>query len=195
MSLNLAFQTFLSYLDIEREKVATHRLEQVAKSEKLDDFLTVENLEPGLIEYFTTHGFRILCRDCFQHCPLGNRPEINEFVVAKKGNGFAKARSLPYIYLQTKCEPPQLIVECPCVQASNAGYAQAMKLPCAIAGKIDEYPEGTMVVCITEDSKDSAAFGYANAVPLPYSQDSVCIQKIDMLDTEYAAMLVNEPRF
>ena len=186
MNLHLAFQTFLSYLDIEREKVATHRLEQVAKSEKLDDFLAIENLEPGLIEYSTTHGFRFLCPE---------RPELNEFVVAKKGIGFSKARNLPYIYLQTKLKPPQLIVECPCVQATAAGYAQAIKLPIAIAGKIDEYPEGTMVVCITEDSEASASFGYANAVPLPYSLDSVYIQKIDMLDTEYAAMLVDCPRF
>jgi len=52
------------------------------------------------------------------------------------------------------------------------GYAQAVRLPYAIAGKIDEYPEGTMIVCITEDSEASADSGYANAVPLPYSQNT-----------------------
>ena len=194
MNLHLAFQTFLSYLDFEREKVATRKLEQVAKSENLDDFLTGESSEPGIIEYSTTHGFRFLCPE---------RPELNEFVVAKKGIRFSKARNLPYIYLQTKCEPPQLIVECHCVQASNAGYATAVRLPiakpcvraCAIAGRIDEYPEGTMVVRITEDNKESADSGYTNAVPLPYSPGSVYIQKIDMLDTEYAAMLVDFRKF
>ena len=129
MNLHLAFQTFLSYLDIEREKAATLRLEQIAKSEKTDDFLTVESSEPGTIEYSTNHGFRFLCPE---------RPQLNEFVVAKKGIRFSKARNLPYIYLQTKCEPPQLIVECPCIQATAAGYATAVKLPYAVAGKIDE---------------------------------------------------------
>ena len=172
-----------------------YRLEQIAKSEKLDDFLAIENLEPGIIKYSTTYGFRILCRDCFQHCPLGNRPQLNEFVVAKKGNGFAKARNLPYIYLQTLCEPSQLIVESPSADAIGYGYAQAIRLPYRIANKIDEYPEGTMIVCVTKDNEKSAAFGYANAVPLPYSPESVYVQKIDMLDTEYAAMLDNVPRF
>ena len=186
MNLNLAFQTCLTYLAFEREKAATRRLEQTAKSENLDDLLTVENLEPGLIEYSTTHGFRML---------YGDRPEQNQFVVAKKGNGFAKARNLPYTYLQTKCEPPQLIVESPSMEATVAGYAQAIKLPMAIAGEIDEYREGTLIVCITEDNKESADSGYANAVSLPYSPGSVYIQKIDMLDTDYAAMLVDFPRF
>ncbi len=193
MNLHLACQTFLSYLEKEREKVDTCRLEQIAKSENLDNFLAVENAEPGLIEYSTTHGFRTLCRDCFQHCPLGNRPQVNQFVVAKKGNGFSLVRNLPYIYLQ--CEPPQLIVENPIVEAIAYGYAQAIRLPYAIASVGDNYSEGTIIVCITEDNKESAAFGYANAAPLPYSQDSVYIQKIDMLDTEYAAMLENSPRF
>lgn len=186
MNLHQAQQIFLSHLKKEREKAATRKLEQVAKAEKLDDFLAVESSEPGTIEYSTNHGCRFLCPEC---------PELNEFAVAKKGIGFSKARNLPYIYLQTLCEPSQLIVECPCVQATVAGYANAVPLPYTIAGNIDEYPEGTMVVCIAEDSKESTAFGYANAIPLPYSPDSVYIQKIDMLDTEYAAMLDNVPRF
>jgi hypothetical protein len=68
-------------------------------------------------------------------------------------------------------------------------------LPYAIAGKIDEYPEGALVVCITEDSQEAANIGYINAVPLPYRKDYVYIQHIDMFDTEYAAMLVDFPRF
>ena len=100
-----------------------------------------------------------------------------------------------YIYLRTLCEPPQLIVESPCVQATTAGYATAILLPIAFASVGDEYPVGTLIVSITEDNKESTSFGYANAVLLPYSPNSVYIQKIDMLDTEYAAMLVDEPRF
>jgi len=186
MNLHLAFQTFLSYLDIEREKIAARRLEQIAKSENLDDFLEVEELQAGLIEYSTTHGLRVLCPD---------HPEVNQFVSIKKGNRFAKAKNLPYIYLRTKCEPPQLIVESPSADAIGYGYATAVRLPYRIASKIDEYPEGTMIVCITDDNQKSAASCYANALPLPYSADSVCIQEIDMLDTEYAAMLVEFPRF
>lgn len=186
MNLHRAFQTFLSYLDLEREKVAHYRLERIAKFENLDNFSDIESSEPGLIEYSTAHGFRVLCPEC---------PELNEFVVAKKGIGFSKARNLPYIYLQTLCEPPQLIVECPCVQATTAGYAQAVKLPYAIADKIDEYPEGALVVCIIENNEELSAFGYANAVALPYCPNSVYIQKIDMLDTDYAAMLMDFQRF
>ncbi len=186
MNLHLAFQTFLSYLDIEREKIAARRLEQTAKCENLDDFLAVENSEVGIIEYSINHGLRVLCPD---------HPEVNQFVIVKKGNRFAKARNLPYIYLRTKCEPPQLIVESPSADAIGYGYATAVRLPYRIAGKIDEYPEGTMLVCITDDNQKSAAFCYANALPLPYSPDSVYVQKIDMLDTEYAAMLVDFPRF
>ncbi len=186
MNLHLAFQTFFSYLDIGREKAVTRRLEQLAKTENLDKFLAAEKAELGLIEYSTTHGFRVLCPDC---------PQGNQLVITKKGNGFAKAKNLPYIYLRTLCEPPQLIVESPSAEAMGYGYAQAVRLPYAIASEIDEYPEGTTIVCITDDNQKSAAFGYANAVPLPYSPESVYIQKIDMLDTEYAAMLDNVPRF
>lgn len=186
MNLNLIFQTFLSYFAIKRHRIAAQKLEEICKSENLDEFLAIENSELGVIEYCTTHGFRVLCPE---------RPELNEFIVAKKGIGFSKARNLPYIYLQTKCEPPQLIVEYPCVQATAAGYAIAVKLPIAVAGKIDEHPEGTLVVCITEDSEASADSGYANAVPLPYQKDDKCIHRINMLDTVYAAMLVDPPRF
>ncbi len=76
MNLHLAFQTFLSYLDIEQEKIAARRLEQTAKFENLDDSFAVENAEPGIIEYSTNHSLRVLCP---------NRPEVNQFVIVKKG--------------------------------------------------------------------------------------------------------------
>ena len=104
MNLHLAFQTFLTYLDFEREKIAAHRLKQIAKSENLDNFLGIEDFQPGLIDYFTTHGFRTLNCD---------RPDRNQFVVAKKGNGFSIAKNLPYIYLPiSKCEPCQVNNAC-----------------------------------------------------------------------------------
>ncbi len=188
MNLHQAFQIFMSYFAVEREKIAAQKVEEIARFENLDIFLEAEeNCQPGEVMYCTVHGFRSLNSEC-RH--------LNQFVVANRGVGFSKARNLPYIYLPvTECELPQLIVECPCVQATIAGYAQAIKLPIAIAGKTDEYPEGTMVVCITKDNKESANSGYANADPLPYSPDSVYVHKIDMLDTEYAAMLVDFPRF
>jgi hypothetical protein len=190
MNIYLACQTFISYFAIKRHKISARKLEKICKSENLDEFLGIDNtyhLKPEImVHYATTHGFRRL------HL---NRPELNQFIVAKKGNGFSKARNLPYIYLQTKCKPPQLIVESPSAEATSYGYAQAASLPCITAGKIDEYPEGALVVCLTEDNKESADYGYANALPLPYSRDSVYVQKIDMLDTEYVAMLVDEPRF
>ncbi|PSB26097.1 hypothetical protein [Chlorogloea sp. CCALA 695] len=186
MNLHLAFQTFLSYLDSERDNAAALRLKQIAKSENLDNFLGIEDLSLGGIYYFTTHGFRTLNCD---------RPDRNQFVVAKKGNGFSIAKNLPYIYLPiSKCEPPQLIVESPSESASAAGYAQAVKLPYTIAGKEDDYPEGTLVVCVTLDN-ERAAINYANASPLPYDRKSVYIEDLRMLDTEYAAMLEDVPRF
>ncbi len=185
MNLHQAFQIFLSHLKKEQEKAANRKLEQVANAENLDDFLAVESSEPGTIEYSTNHGCRFLCPEC---------PQLNEFVITKKGNGFAKARNLPYIYLQTKCEPTGLIVESPSIDAIGYGYATAMKLPYTIAGIGHDYPEGTLVVCVSLDNERAAAC-YANAIPLPYSPDSVYIQKIDMLDTEYAAMLDNVSSF
>ena len=97
MNLHLAFQTFLTYLDFKREKIAAHRLKEIAKAENLDKFWGIEDLSAGGIDYFTTHGFRTLNWYC---------PDRNQFVVAKKGNGFSIAKNLPYIYLPiSKCEP------------------------------------------------------------------------------------------
>lgn len=90
MNLHLAFQTFLACLGFEQDKTAAIKLEEIARYENLDEFLGVEDLRPGLIQYSTTHGFRFL---------YSNDSALNQFVVAKKGKGFAKARNLPYIYL------------------------------------------------------------------------------------------------
>ena len=157
MNLNLAFKTFLSYLDYEREEIASCKLKEIAKAENLDELLGIEDLSVGEIDYCTTHGFRTLNCNC---------PDQNQFVVAKKGNGFSIAENLPYIYLPvSKCEPPQLIVESPSESASAAGYATAVRLPYTIAGMGHDYPEGTLVVCLTLDN-EKAVVNYANAIPL-----------------------------
>lgn len=186
MNLHLAFQTFLTYLDFKREKIAAHRLKEIAKSEKLDNFLGIEDLSAGGIDYFTTHGFRTL------NC---NRQDRNQFVVAKKGNGFSVAKNLPYIYLPiSKCEPPQLIVESPSESASAVGYAKAVRLPYAV-DRINDYPQGATIVCIAEDNEEAGTFGYVNVVPLPFECDSVYVEDLGMLDTQYAAMLDDVLRF
>lgn len=54
MNLDLAFQTFLYYVDCEREKIAACKLKEIAKSENLDDFLGIKEYQPGVFDYFTT---------------------------------------------------------------------------------------------------------------------------------------------
>jgi len=93
MKVHPAFHIFLWYSDVKREKISARKLEQIAISENLDDFLFIENSEPGIIEYSTTYGFRILCPE---------RPELSQFVVAKKGMVLQK----PEICLIFACKPP-----------------------------------------------------------------------------------------
>ena len=70
------------------------------------------------------------------------RCELNQFVVNKKGKGFSKGRDLPYLYRRgTTWFPPQLTVQNPSEEASNAGYAAAIKLPYTIAGLGHDYPQ------------------------------------------------------
>ena len=114
--------------------------------------------------------------------------------MAKKGNGFFIAKNLPYIYLPiSKYEPCQLIVESPSESATAAGYTKAVRLPYAV-DRINDYPQGATIVCIAEDNEEAGTFGYASAVSLPFNCDSIYIEDLRMLDTEYAAMLEDVPR-
>ena len=144
------------------------------------------------------------------------RCELNQFVVTKKGLGFLKGQDLPYIYCRgTTWFPHHLIVHTPSEEARIAGYAAAIRLPYTIAGIGHDYPQGTLVVCLTLEN-EKVATGYANAIRLPVDyrrvyvedlaimpnndllpldQSDIYIEHIDMLDTEYAAMLVDFPRF
>ncbi len=207
MNLHQAFQIFLSYFAVEQQTIAAQKIAEIAKSENLDIFLEAqEDCEPGEVYYCTVHGFRSID---------DTRCELNQFVVTKKGLGFSKGRDLPYLYRRgTTWFPPQLIVQNPSEEASNAGYAVAIKLPYTIAGLGHDYPQGTLVVCLTMENEEVAT-GYANAIRLPvdyrrvYVEDlammpdnnllpldtgDIYIEHIDMLDTEYAAMLVDSPR-
>lgn len=208
MNLHQAFQIFLSYFAVEQQAMDVHKIAEIALSENLDIFLEAqEDCEPGEVHYCTVHGFRSMDR---------TRCELNQFVVTKRGLGFSKGRDLPYIYRRgSTWFPPQLIVKTAREEASNYGYAVAIKLPYTIAGIGHDYPQGTLVVCLTMENEEVAT-GYANAIRLPvdyirvYVEDlaimpnndllpfdtgDIYIEHIDMLDTEYAAMLMNEPRF
>ena len=208
MNLHQAFQVFLSYFAVEQQTIAAQKIEEIAKSENLDIFLDAEeDCKPGEVYYCTVHGFRSMD---------DTRCELNQFVVNKKGLGFLKGRDLPYIYRRgTTWFPPQLIVLYPSEEASIAGYAVAIKLPYTFAGLGHDYPQGTLVVYLTMENEEVAT-GYANAIRLPvdyrrvYVEDlammpdnnllpldngDIYIEHIDMLDTEYAAMLVDSPRF
>ena len=202
MNLHQAFQVFLSYFTVEQQAIAAQKIEEIAKSENLDIFLDAEeDCKPGEVYYCTVHGFRSI---------NSTYSELNQFVVNKKGKGFLKGRDLPYLYRRrTTWFPPQLTVLSPSEEASIAGYAAAIKLPYTIAGFGHDYPQGTLVVCLIMENEE-VAIGYANAISLPvdyrrvYVEDlaimpnndslpldngDIYIEHIDMLDTEYAAML------
>ncbi len=208
MNLHQAFDIFMSYFAVEQQTIAAQKIEEIAKSENLDIFLDAEeDCKPGEVYYCTVHGFRSI---------NSTRCELNQFVVNKEGKGFSKGRDLPYLYRRdTSWFPPQLTVLSPSEEASNAGYAVAIKLPYTIAGLGHDYPQGTLLVCLTMENEEVAT-GYANAIRLPVDyrrvyvedlammpdnnllpldQSDIYIEHIDMLDTEYAAMLVDSPRF
>ncbi len=138
----------MSYFAVEQQAIAARKIEQIAKSENLDIILEAEeDCKPGEVYYCTVHGFRSMDRA---------RCELNQFVVTKKGLGFSKGRDLRYIYCKgTTWFPPQLIVHTPSESASNYGYAAAIKLPYTVAGFGHDYPQGTLVVCLTTSSRVS----------------------------------------
>ena len=206
MNLHQAFQVFLSYFAVEQQAIATQKIEEIARSENLDTFLEAEeDCKPGEVYYCTIHGFRSMDRA---------RSELNQFVVTQKGLSFSKGRDLPYIYRRgSTWFSPQLIVQNQSEEASNAGYAVAIKLPYTVAGLGHDYPPGTLVVCLMMENEEVAT-GYANAIRLPVDyrrvyveeleipnnnslsldNSDIYIEHLDMLDTEYAAMLANVPR-
>ncbi len=165
-------------------------------AENLDEFVQLESCRPGIIEYATVHGCRILSSDL---------PELNLFVVLKKGDIFAQAHLLPYAYSRaTRFRNSKLVVTCiPTDTAAEAGYARAIALPYIRVDLDIFYPTGTLVVCVREDNAEATGAGYANAVTLSCKGVSsiqrdcseVYIEDLQMLDTDYADSLVDFPRF
>ncbi len=167
-----------------------------ASAENLDRVVELENCSVGRVEYCTVHGCRVLS------CDL---PELNLFVVLKNGEGFAGAQLLPYDYSPTnRFRHSKLVVTCiPTDTASEAGYARAIALPYIHVDLVLFYPLGTLVVCVRDDNAEAIGAGYANAVLLSGKGVSgiqrdcseVYIEDMQMLDTDYAASLVDFPRF
>lgn len=159
-----------------------------AMSENLDEFLQIDCEYEGALDYQTFHGLRSLDSD---------RPEHNQFLVTKKGNGFARPKDLPYLYFPAKGDyPSQLVIQCVCAEARCAGYAPSLQLPYFITGEErfypeDDYPIGTLVVHLTTENEPFAS-GYANAVPLPLDRNSIYIENLNIIDTDYAAKLVED---
>lgn len=156
----------------------------------LDEFLQLESYRPGIIEYSTVHGCRILTSD---------RSELNLFVVLTKGEEFAKALPLPYVYSRSKLGIPQLRVvvynrsEDP---VKTALWAGAIDLPYAITLDSGVYPKGTLVVCINANNQEAMGVGYANALPwVALEQRGILGEDLKVLTTENALSLVDFPRF
>lgn len=162
-----------------------------AIAERLDEFVELESHRPGVIEYCTVHGCRIVS---------SHRPELNLFVVLKKGQGFARAVPLPYVYsYNSKHKIPQLrVVEYnrSDALATTTGWAGAIDLPYVIASDTGVYPNGTLVVSINATNHEATSAGYANALPwVALEQGDIYIEDLKMLDTQYANSLVDFPRF
>ncbi len=166
-------------------------LTEIAFAERLDEFVELESYRPEVIEYSTVHGCRVVSR---------LRPELNLFVVLKKGEGFARAVPLPYVrsYNSFLGIPQLIVVEYNRSDASvkTTGWAGAIDLPYVIAWDTGVYPDGTLVVSINANNHEAMSAGYANALPWVASeQGDIYVEKLDLLDTEYVASLVDFPRF
>ncbi len=64
-----------------KARIPNKFMKAIAMAEELDEFIEVEDSQPGLIDYTIVHGFRILYAD---------RPGYNQFVVAKKEQALLK---------------------------------------------------------------------------------------------------------
>lgn len=185
MSLHLKIAHFQLQLFPRRTKQKS--LAEIAIAEELDEFVEIENCNQSRVEYSTVHGWRMLSSD---------RPGLNQFFVVTRGDGFAKALAMPYIrFTDGVSKVPQLVVQSIVSDAAIIGYAASLTLPYYIAGTSDGYPTGALVVRIDETNSEATGEGYANALPRVVSRSDIYIEDKQMLDTEYAASLVDGPRF
>lgn len=90
---------------------------------------------------------------------------------------------------------PQLVVQSIVSDAAIVGYAAAISLPYYVTGTSDGYPMGTLVVRIDETNTEAIGEGYANALPRVVSRSDIYVEDLQILDTEYAASLVDVSRF
>lgn len=163
---------------------------EIAIAEKLDKFVEfVESYHDvkSQVEYITVHGWRVLSSD---------RPGLNQFYVFNRGDGFVKALEMPYIrFIDGVSNTPQLVVQAIVSESAIVGYAAAVALPYYIAGTSEGYPTGALVVRIDQTNSEAIGEGYANALPRVVSRSDVYIEDLQILDTDYAASLVDVPRF
>lgn len=146
----------------------------------LDSFVQLENCQAGVIEYSTVHGYRLWSQ---------KHPEYNQFVVLKKGDGFAQAVTLPYGYtpINRFHQHSKLVVNSHLKEAaSQAGYASAVELPYFIQAACHApiCLSATMVVCVRNGNSEAMAMGYANALPIAVSKSDIYVENKQMLDTD-----------
>lgn len=190
MDFQSRFTHFLSHL-FQGQK----SLVEIAIAEGLDEFVELETSEGGTVKYSTVHGCRTLSSD---------RPELSSFVVLTKGFGYAKAVPLPYNRYLPNCEfnDHRLVRDLsPIPTAIYAAYGKAAQLPDEVYLKFHSTCcfniclPNSLKVSINSQNEEATSAGYANAVPIPISKNDIYIEDLQMLDTEYAASLVDFPRF
>jgi CheY-like chemotaxis protein len=128
---------------------------------------------------------------------------------AARAAGFEEAEPLPYYFASESDQyPPSTLVvrvsysnrearaagyddAVPLIpeEMANAEYAKSKPLPYYVASESSQYPPSTLVVRVSYSNYEARAAGYDDAVPLIFRSNNVRV--LDMLDTEYAAMLQN----
>lgn len=153
-------------------------LVEIAKSERLDEFVEVKRIKESTVEYSTVHGWRIKASD---------RPKDNLFFVVEDRAGFARGNPIPYELhytwelltheeitaanqLEELTDIPMLIVNfvLPQEPAAEAGYAQAVDLPYYF--QRDGFFDMSILIVDLGDKHEAKAAGYDKAIPLPYSR-------------------------
>lgn len=153
-------------------------LVEIAKSEGLDEFVELESVKGGTVEYFTVHGCRILSSD---------RPKDNLFFVVEDRAGFARGNPIPYelhyswelltheeitaaSQLEESTDIPILVVNfvLPQEPAAEAGWAKAVDLPYYF--QRDHFFNMNILIVDLGVKHEAKTAGYAKAIPLPYSR-------------------------
>lgn len=113
--------------------------------------------------------------------------------------GYARAVPLPYKYLPNpESTFPWLARDLTHIPtAMYSVYSKSVELPdmaysaCCFTICLPN----SLEVCINGHNEEATSAGYANAVPLPISRSNIYVDDLNMLDTDYAASLVDFPRF